>query len=158
MKKIIFALSLLIVTSASADQLVGRVVGISDGDTVTVLDKNNNQYKVRLAGIDAPEKKQAFGNASKKSLSDLIYNQVVTVESHKNDRYGRLVGKILLANKYINKIQIERGMAWFYRKYQNELILDDRLSYLHAENDAKGNSVGLWVDKDPIPPWEFRKK
>lgn len=158
MKKIIFALSLLIVTSASADQLLGRVVGISDGDTVTVLDKNNNQYKVRLAGIDAPEKKQAFGNASKKSLSDLIYDKEVTVESHKNDRYGRLVGKILLANKDINKIQIERGMAWFYRKYQNELILDDRLSYLHAENDAKSNSVGLWVDKDPIPPWEFRKK
>jgi len=157
MKKIILALSLVIVTSASADQLVGKVVGISDGDTITILDKDNNQYKIRLAGIDAPEKKQAFGNVSKKSLSDLIYDQEVTVESNKKDQYGRFIGKILLANKDINKIQIEKGMAWFYKKYQNELILEDRLSYLNAEINAKNKSVGLWVDKDPIPPWEFRK-
>jgi endonuclease YncB( thermonuclease family) len=143
---------------AFGEVLTGRVVGVADGDTITVLDKTNTQFKVRLAGIDAPEKKQAFGNASKKSLSDLVFGQQVDVDWHKQDRYGRLIGKVIINDTDANLEQIKRDMAWFYRKYQNELILDDRLEYLHAEEYARNNSAGLWFDNDLIAPWDFRKR
>lgn len=139
-----------------AEVLIGRVVGVTDGDTITVLDDTNNQYKIRLAGIDAPEKKQAFGNASKKSLSDMVYGKRVDVDWHKQDQYGRIVGKVLINGIDANLEQVNRGMAWFYRKYQNELVLNDRLAYLHAEEYAQKNSIGLWFDAEVMAPWAFR--
>lgn len=148
---------LLFNKTVHAETLHGWVIGISDGDTITVLDNTNTQFKIRLAGIDAPEKKQDFGNASKKSLSDLVYDQQVTVDWHKEDRYGRIVGKVIRDNVDINLEQIKKGMAWFYRNYQNELVLDDRLDYLHAEEDALKNQIGIWSLQSPIPPWDFRK-
>jgi endonuclease YncB( thermonuclease family) len=155
--KIIILLITLSVSLASAATLEGRVVGVADGDTITVLDKSNTQFKIRLSGIDAPEKKQDFGNASKKSLSDLVYDQQVTVDWHKEDRYGRIVGKVIRDKVDINLEQIKKGMAWFYRNYQNELELDDRLDYLHAEEAALKNQIGIWSLQSPIPPWDFRK-
>ena len=148
---------LLFNKTVHAETLHGWVIGISDGDTITVLDNTNTQFKIRLAGIDAPEKKQDFGNASKKSLSDLVYDQQVTVDWHKEDRYGRIVGKVIRDNVDINLEQIKKGMAWFYRNYQNELVLDDRLDYLHAEEAAIKNQIGIWSLQSPIPPWDFRK-
>lgn len=145
-------------TSVKAEILNGRVVGVSDGDTITVLDADKMQYKVRLSGIDAPEKSQPFGKASKKSLSDLIYDKKVTVDWHKNDQYGRTVGKVLINGIDANQWQIKNGMAWFYRKYQNELVLDDRLGYLHAEEAARVNKLGLWSDTEIMAPWDFRKQ
>lgn len=142
---------------AHAATITGRVVAVADGDTITVLDNTNIQHKIRLAGIDAPEKKQAFGNVSKKSLSDLVYGKQVDVDWQKQDRYGRTVGKVIINGLDANLEQIKRGMAWFYSKYQNELILDDRLSYLHAHESAQTANVGLWLDKEPIAPWDFRK-
>lgn len=161
MKKIFSILLLIIFTqycnSALADIISGRVVGVSDGDTITILDNSNTQYKIRLAGIDAPEKKQPFGNVSKQSLSDLVYGKQVEIDWQKQDRYGRTVGKVLVGGINANLEQVKRGLAWFYKKYQNELVLEDRLDYLHAEESAEKSRVGLWIDKEPIAPWDFRK-
>ncbi len=158
MKKIILALILFHSTFSNAATLVGQVVGVTDGDTITLLDASQVQYKIRLSGIDAPEKKQAFGNASKKSLSDLVYGKVVSVNWDKQDRYGRTVGKVLVNGTDANLAQIKNGYAWFYKKYQNELVLQDRLYYLHAQEAAELGRLGLWSDEQPTPPWDFRKK
>lgn len=157
MKTIITICSFLIFNIAGASTLNGKVVSIADGDTITVLDANSTQHKIRLAGIDAPEKKQDFGYSSKQSLSDMVFNKQVTVDWAKEDRYGRIIGKVLLAGADINLQQVKSGMAWFYRKYQNELTLDDRLNYLHAEENATKLGIGLWKQPDPIAPWSFRK-
>ena len=159
MKVLLLVLTLIFsIQVVNADTITGRVVGVSDGDTITVLDDNFTQYKVRLAGIDAPEKRQAFGNVSKKSLSNLVFDTLVTVDWHKQDRYGRIVGKVILNGQDVNLEQINRGMAWFYKKYQNELVLDDRLTYLHAQKSAANSKAGLWLDHEPIAPWDFRKQ
>lgn len=142
---------------ANADIISGRVVGVFDGDTITILDNANIQYKVRLAGIDAPEKKQAFGNVSKQSLSDLVFGKQVDIDWQKQDRYGRTVGKVLVNGVNANLEQVKRGLAWYYKKYQNELVLADRLDYLHAEEAAEQGRLGLWIDKEPVAPWDFRK-
>lgn len=142
---------------AHAAPLLGHVVGVADGDTITVLDANRVQHKIRLAGIDAPEKAQPFGGRSKESLSALAFDKWVTVEADKQDRYGRSVGKVLVDGNDINLVQVERGMAWFYRHYQHEQSPDDRRLYDAAEVKAKLERRGLWRDADPIPPWNFRK-
>ena len=153
---VLIALAVLTTTS-NADTLTGRVVGIADGDTLTLLDATNTQHKIRLSGIDSPEKGQPFGQACKKSLSDLAYDRVVAVDSNKLDRYGRVIGKVLVNGQDVNLEQVRRGCGWHYKKYQNEQILDDRLSYNAAEESARARRVGLWTDLEPTPPWEWRK-
>ena len=156
--KYLIALSLaLCINTAWADILTGRVVGVTDGDTITVLDGSNTQHKIRLGGIDAPEKKQAFGNASKKSLSDLVYDKRVDIDWYKHDRYGRIVGKVIVDGIDANLEQIKRGMAWYYKKYKGELAVEDRLNYLHALDNAEAEQLGLWAEKNPVAPWDFRK-
>ena len=151
-------IALTVLTStAYADTLTGRVVGIADGDTLTVLDTSNTQHKIRLSGIDSPEKGQPFGQVCKQSLSDLAYGQTVAVEASKLDRYGRVIGKVLVDNQDANLEQIRRGCGWHYKKYQNEQPLDDRLSYGRAEDVARTSRVGLWADAGAVPPWEWRK-
>ena len=145
------------VSISHAEILSGIVVGITDGDTITVLDSSNQQYKIRLSGIDAPEKKQAFGNVSKRYLSDLIYDKKVSVEYYKNDRYGRLVGKILLNDLDVNLEQIKFGMAWHYVKYKKEQPFNDRLKYVQAQQEAQNNKIGLWLDPNLTEAWQFRK-
>jgi endonuclease YncB( thermonuclease family) len=147
----------ILTTSTHAETLTGRVVGIADGDTLTLLDDSKTQHKIRLAGIDSPEKSQPFGQHCKKSLSDLAYDRVATVETAKLDRYGRAIGKVWVDNRDVNLEQIHRGCGWHYKKYQNEQSLDDRLSYNNAEESARANRVGLWVEKEPTPPWDWRK-
>lgn len=144
--------------SAYADVLTGRVVGVADGDTITVLDNTNTQHKIRLNGIDAPEKKQAFGYVSKKSLSDLVFNQLVDVEWKKYDKYDRKVGKVYLNNEDVCLEQIKRGLAWYNSKYKGDLPQEDRITYVQAHQEAEAGRIGLWADKNPIPPWDFRKK
>jgi endonuclease YncB( thermonuclease family) len=154
----VFIASLLFWSLAvNALTIEGVVVGVADGDTITVLDANNTQHKIRLGGIDAPEKKQAFGNASKKSLSDLIYGKQVIIDYTKQDRYGRIVGKVIFNGDDINFIQIKRGMAWFYRAYKNELSIHDQSAYQKAEETAQIEKAGLWLDAYPVAPWDFRK-
>jgi len=146
------------ILQAFPNVLQGRVIGVTDGDTVTLLDASKTQYKIRLSGIDAPEKSQPFGNRSKQSLSDLAYNRVITVEWSKKDRYGRTVGKLVAHDgKDINLEQIRRGLAWHYKAYQREQSPEDRVRYAKAEEAARAQGVGLWRDAQQVPPWEYRK-
>ena len=160
MKKIpiVFVLiNSLLCSFVQADTLTGNVVRIIDGDTVVVLDANKVQYKIRLMGIDAPEKKQAYGKKSKDNLSSLVAGKSVIVEYDKLDRYQRIIGKIELSGKDMNLEQISSGMAWHYKKYQGEQTQADRMRYSEAEVDARNSKTGLWHDPEPIPPWDYRK-
>lgn len=147
----------LLLGSAFADTIYGRVVGVADGDTLTVLDGSKQQHKIRLDGIDAPEKAQPFGQRSKQSLSDLAYNRNVQVQTHKRDRYGRVVGKVLLDGTDLNLHQINRGLAWHYKAYAQEQSREDRVRYAAAEEVARSEKRGLWRDAEPTPPWDWRK-
>lgn len=154
-RNLLSAAALLLVNSSSASILEGRVVGVSDGDTVKVLDASNTQYKIRLMGIDAPEKKQAFGNKSKEHLSDLVFNKQVTVEYSKQDKYGRTVGRILVNGVDANLEQVKAGLAWHYKQYQREQSVGDRAAYAQAEEQARSAHLGLWTDSDPTPPYKM---
>lgn len=105
--------------NACAATLEGRVVGIADGDTITIVDTTNTQHKIRLAGIDAPEKRQPFGNVSKQSLSDLVFGKQVVVDYQKLDRYDRVVGKVFVDGVNVNLEQVKRGLAWYFKKYKS---------------------------------------
>ena len=151
-------LLLLASQGAAADWLTGRVVGVADGDTITLLDASNKQHKIRLSGIDAPERSQPFGQRSKQSLSDLAYSRSVSVEWSKRDRYRRIVGKVLEGGRDVNLEQVQRGMAWHYKHYQSEQSAADRTRYSEAEVEARAARLGLWADSKPIPPWEWRHR
>lgn len=153
------ATALLAWSPAQASELRGRVVAIADGDTVTVLDDGQAQHKIRLAGIDAPERGQPFGDASKKSLSALAFNQAVTVVWQKRDRYGRLVGVVRVqpSGTDVNLAQVAAGMAWHYSAYAGEQTASDRDLYGSAEVRARETRRGLWRDPKAVPPWEFRR-
>lgn len=114
--------------------------------------------RVRLVGIDAPEKGQPFGAAAKRVLSDLVFDRQVVVSASKQDRYGRLVGKIVVAGTDANLHMVRMGYAWHYKKYEREQSLDDRERYAAAEVAARIGRQGLWVDAHPIAPWDFRNK
>lgn len=148
---------LLAIPLAHAESFSGRVVGVADGDTVTVLDASMVQHKVRLSGIDAPEKSQPFGQRSKESLSELVFGRWVFVESEKRDRYGREVGKIFKDGLDTNLEQIRRGFAWHYKAYAQEQSEQDRGAYAVAEELSRFNKSGLWRDSEPTPPWEYRR-
>jgi endonuclease YncB( thermonuclease family) len=151
MLKLLFAAALaLAVQFAHAETVTGRVVGVHDGDTITVLDAGNRQTKVRLAQIDAPELRQDFGQASKDALSGLVFGKTVAVEVETTDKYGRTVGKVLVGGQDANLAQVRAGMAWAYRQY-----LHDQ-AYLDAEAQAKAAKAGLWSRPDATPPWEYR--
>jgi endonuclease YncB( thermonuclease family) len=137
--------------------LIGTVVRVADGDTITVLDSAHHQYRIRLQGIDAPEKGQAFGNASRKHLADLVGGKAVIVRWTKHDRYGRIVGTVFIDDRDVDLEQVKTGMAWFYRYYQSELTPEDRKRYAQAEDEARAAKLGLWQDKNPMPPWEWRR-
>jgi endonuclease YncB( thermonuclease family) len=158
MKKLVLVIFLFLSTFANAKTIEGLVVGVSDGDTITVLDQQKNSYKIRLQGIDAPEKKQAFGEKSKQSLHDLVHSKQVRIEYDKEDKYGRIVGKVTLDDVDVCLQQLVLGMAWHYKKYQNEQSVSDRALYSETELKSKSLKLGLWSDDTPMPPWEFRKK
>jgi endonuclease YncB( thermonuclease family) len=155
-----FALATLVsavALSAWAD-IEGVVVGVSDGDTITVLDDARVQHRVRLAGIDAPEKGQAFSARSKDSLSDCAFRHRAQVAGEKIDRYGRLVGKVVVGGVDCNLRQVEAGLAWHYKQYQREQSPQDRLTYAQAEERAREARTGLWQDIAPQPPWDNRRE
>jgi endonuclease YncB( thermonuclease family)/methylphosphotriester-DNA--protein-cysteine methyltransferase len=136
----------------------GKVVRVADGDTITVLDNQNKQHRIRFQGIDAPESKQAFGQKSKQSLSDLVFGKQVTVIYSKMDKYRRVVGKVMLDGKDVNIEQIKAGLAWHYKKYEDEQPPEDRVSYAKAEQEARAAKRGLWAEPNPTPPGEYRQK
>ncbi len=143
--------------AALADTVTGKVVKITDGDTLYVLDTNYQQHKVRLARIDAPEREQAYGLASRKHLLSIVAGKQVTVEYQKRDRYGRIVGKVLLDGIDVCLEQVKVGFAWHYKKYQHEQSAEDQRLYADAENKARNERLGLWRENNPNPPWEYRR-
>ena len=143
---------------AKAEVLIGKVVGISDGDTITVLDADKTEHKVRLMGIDAPEKSQDFGSASKQALSNYIYQREVTVDYKKFDKYKRIVGKVILGKQDVCLTMIELGMAWHYKDYEKEQSKTDRDLYSQAELKAREEKLGLWQDNKAIEPSAYRHK
>jgi len=147
----------LAIQVASADTLTGVVVGVADGDTVTLLDAQKQQHKIRLAGIDAPEKVQAFGSKSTANLGRLAFNKNAVADCPKTDRYGRLVCKITVAGQDVGLQQVKDGMAWWFRNYSKEQSPQDQADYEQAETMAKLRRFGLWSDTNPVPPWEWRK-
>jgi endonuclease YncB( thermonuclease family) len=143
-------------TAVSAATLTGKTVRVSDGDTIVILSEGNVQHKIRLQGIDAPERGQAYGTKSKEHLSDLLAGRFVVVEYDKRDRYGRIVGKVLVGGEDACLEQVSAGFAWHYKKYQNEQTETDRQLYSDAEIEARNAKRGLWQDPHAIPPWEYR--
>ena len=157
-RQIITGFAISLVLSAQADVLTGKVVGVSDGDTITVLDANKSEHKVRLMGIDAPEKSQDFGNQSKRALSNYIYQQEVAVEYKKLDKYKRKVGKVIFEGKDICLLMIELGMAWHYKDYEKEQSKADRDLYSQTELKSRNEKRGLWQTGNAIEPSIFRQK
>ncbi len=158
---ILYLVSALLSTAqltAIAEVISGKVVGVADGDTVTVLDSSKVQYKIRLTGIDAPEKAQPYGQVSKKSLSDLVFNKDVEISWEKRDQYQRILGKVLLDKQDICLEQVKRGMAWHYKQYQRDQSQEDRTSYDLAEKKAREAKLGLWADDAPVEPSKFRHR
>lgn len=151
-------LFVLFVLPVLADTLEGRAVRVIDGDTVVVLDVDRTQHRIRLAGIDAPEHKQPFGQKSKRYPASLIAGQDVVVDWHKHDGYHRIVGKIIHGGQDVDLAMVRAGLAWRYRKYAHEQSPADRVLYEEAENKAKANRRTLWIDFDPMPAWEWRDR
>ena len=157
----------LLSQGAGAEVLTGRVVSVSDGDTLTVLDNDKQQHRIRLYGIDAPEKAQPYGQRSKEHLSRLTYAKDVRVDWKKRDRFGRIVGKVWVRPIDCSNCeltldaglaQLSVGLAWWYRKYAWEQSAEDRARYEVEEGEARARQVGLWGDPAPEPPWGWRRR
>jgi endonuclease YncB( thermonuclease family) len=129
----------------------GKVVGISDGDTFKILADGNQTIKVRLHGIDAPEKKQDYGNQAQQKLSELIFSKQVQVVKKNEDRYGRLVGVVYVGGLNVNEELLRTGYAWHYHEY------DKSEQWETLQQQAMKKRSGLWQQRDPTPPWQWRK-
>jgi len=151
------ALALCWGASAFASVLHGRVVGVSDGDSITVLSNGRQNHKIRLAGIDAPERGQPWASRSRQRLAALVFGREVDVETGKVDRYGRTLGKVLVDGRDAGLVLLRAGLAWHYKAYQHEQVGEDRWRYALAEHEARAYAEGLWGDPAPVPPWEYRK-
>ena len=134
----------------------GKVINVHDGDTVTVLDPNNKKTHIRLQGIDAPELKQEFGSVSQQNLSRLVLGKQVTIVWTKIDKYRRTVGTIMLDGRDVNIEQVKAGLAWHFKKYEDEQDPEDRRTYAAAEQQARAAHLGLWQDANPTPPGDWR--
>jgi endonuclease YncB( thermonuclease family) len=145
---------LILIPSIAFGDFSGRVVGVSDGDTIKVLHKGKAE-KIRLYGIDCPEKGQAFGTKAKQFTSQLVFGKEVTVKDHglDNNRFKRTLGEIVLPDgRVVNEELLRAGLAWWYRKY-----VPNRVDLEALEQEAQQAKLGLWADPDPVPPWCYRK-
>jgi len=148
-----------------ASELTGRVVGVADGDTLTLL-VGRTQHEIRLSGIDTPERGQPYGDAARKQLSTLVFEKEVRVEGRKIDRYGRIVGRVWVQPDEcpacgktldVSLALLTTGMGWWHRDHPEEQPAEERGQYEFAEFEAKAKKAGLWRDANPIPPWDWRK-
>jgi endonuclease YncB( thermonuclease family) len=137
--------------AVSSERIEGRVIGVHDGDTLTMLVDGNKKIKIRLAQIDAPESSQAFGQKSKQALAKMTFGKDAVIIQETVDRYGRIVGDVFVSGENINEIQVKQGMAWVYRQYAHDKSL------VYAEMLARNNRIGLWSESNPVPPWDFRR-
>ena len=141
----------LVACNRAEEGLIGRVVKVSDGDTITVLDSSKTQHKIRLQGIDAPEKSQAYGDAAGRYLSGLVAGRDVRVKWTKRDKYNRILGTVYVKRAEVNLAMLRAGYAWHYKKF------DSTPAYAQAESEARAARRGLWAGLDPIPPEQFRQ-
>lgn len=151
--QILFLVQILLLTPflACAASFSGKVVKVSDGDTIEVM-RDGRAEKIRLAGIDCPEKKQAFGQAAKRFTLDLAAQKIVTVKVETTDRYGRTVGEVILPDgRSLNRELVRAGYAWWYRKYSSDTTLGI------LESEARTTRRGLWADPTPVTPWDWRR-
>ncbi|MDE0929964.1 MAG: thermonuclease family protein [Halioglobus sp.] len=159
-------LTLLVIPLVALGDITGKVVAVTDGDTIKVLDSTSTQYKVRLTGIDAPEQGQPYSDASRAHLASMLAGKQVFVASDNSDRYGRVLGKVWVQPRDCascgktldaNHAQLLAGMAWWYRYYASEQSPEDRGRYESSEDEARKRKRGLWADPDPINPYRWRK-
>ena len=137
--------------TSSRETIQGKVISIADGDTFTMLLDDKTTVKLRLASIDCPERYQPYAGKARQFLSDAIFDRQVTVVVDYKDRFGRSVGWVYYNDKNINEALLRAGLAWHFKRYSTDLKLQG------LEDEAKGKKVGLWQDKNPIPPWDWRR-
>ena len=160
LKKLQLTVTTLLILIASFcwadDAYKAKVIGISDGDTIKVL-HNGKQVRVRLYGIDTPEKRQAFGNKAKQYTARKVFQKTVLLIPKDTDRYGRTVAVVQIPGERssLNEALVADGFAWVYRKYCKVGFCAD---WLNLEHEARSTGRGLWADPHRIPPWEYRKR
>lgn len=161
MSKIVASALFFVVMSVAAEPWAktfkGHVIAVADGETITVISAKHQQLRVRLAGIDAPERQQPFARQSRENLSRWVRRKEVVVEWDQKDRYGRLIGIVLLDGREINLEQLRAGYAWWYREHTRELTPEAQRRYETAEQEARTRNRGLWQQENPVPPWEWRR-
>lgn len=160
-------LSLLVLAlPAAAETIACQVVRISDGDTLTCLTADKKQERIRLRGIDAPERKQPYGARSTQSLSDLTFGKTATVHWNSRDRWGRIIGAVWVEpadcvgcgpTLDAGRAQVALGMAWWFKRCAEQQPIEERHAYEFDETEARARLVGLWRDPQPIPPWDWRR-
>ena len=149
--KTLLPILLLLTFTAQAFEFAGKVVGVSDGDTITVLAAGNKQYRVRLQHIDCPESAQDFGSKAKKALSAKVFGKVVTIRWEEMDRYKRILGDVYVGRQWVNLEMVQEGMAWHYKHYSKDAAM------AAAETKARAAKVGIWSMANPTAPWDFRR-
>lgn len=154
MKKKTFPLLILLLAihAYPANAITGKVIGVADGDTITVLE-NKTQYKIRLYGIDCPESHQDFGKRAKQFMSSIAFGKTANVIKEDTDRYGRTVGMVYVGDICVNEEIIRNGFAWVYQRYCKKEFCKD---WLELEEQAMNDKIGLWSHTDPIPHWDYR--
>ena len=149
--RLVVVLGTALVAHCAYADFSGKVVRVADGDTITIL-REHEQVKVRLVEIDAPERRQAFGNRSRQALARMVQGKQVEVREQGTDRYGRTLGRVYQAGLDVNAEMVRIGLAWVYVRYAKDQSL------YQVEAEARAQRRGLWADKEPVPPWEWRQK
>ncbi|MFK7102234.1 thermonuclease family protein [Flavobacterium oreochromis] len=147
--KLIFIV--LLICNITHSQIKGKVVKVKDGDTIEIIDENLDTYTIRIEGIDCPEKSQEFGSTAKKFTSNEIYLKNVEILPINKDKYGRIIAKVLYDKKNLSEELLKAGLAWHYKKFNKNAI------YSNLEIKARKKKKGLWIQNNPIPPYQFRK-
>jgi endonuclease YncB( thermonuclease family) len=148
---IVLAVIFSCISVSAIETRSGRVVSVIDGDTIDVLNDNKTE-RIRLFGIDCPERGQPYGRFAKKITSELAYDQIVTFRPVDQDRYSRTVAWVYVDGKCLNEELVKAGAAWHYTRYSGDQNLSD------AELYARGRNLGLWQEPDSVPPWEYRRE
>lgn len=160
-KRLLTSVLLLVLLQAAvhAEPLIlqGRIVRVTDGDTVTLLDERHTLHKIRLAGIDAPESAMPYGNHATLYLVALVFGKTVEAVTYKQDRYGRTVATLMLGEQDVNLAMLQAGLAWHYKHYAKEQPAAQAQAYAQAEELARTRNLALWQDSDPSAPWDWRK-